>query len=123
MKFKKNIVLGIVTGTMLMSAMTVGAMSSTMDGWLYYQNPLTSAPRGYAKTMGYYNISAKCTAKKDGETNSKSISEDKGKNGGLVETDWVYGPTYASSGTTFTSKHTGYDEDKSYHTKTATYKY
>lgn len=73
--------------------------------------------------MGDKNITATCKAEKGGKTNKQSVSMNAGKNGDRLEADWISGPTYAYSGTTFTSKHTGYDEDKSYHTKTATYKY
>ncbi len=108
---KKPIVAGMILGMVLTSAITAGAMTKTVCGELKTQNPLYSAPRGYAWTMGHKKITAKCSATKGGETNSKKVTKN---STGSVETDWVYGPTYASSGTTFKSVHTGYSSSGVY---------
>lgn len=99
----------------------VGAMGSELYGVLYTRNPLTSGPQGYAYTMGFKTITAKCTVSKSGyTTRSVSASETvSGTYGGAVETPWITGPTYAASGTTFKSDHTGYSNTGVYQTATA----
>ena len=74
---------------------------------LYTKNPLYSAPKGYSDTYGYKKITAKCTVSKSGYT-TRSVSSSKSLKSGFggVETDWISGPTYKSSGTKFVSKHT-----------------
>lgn len=116
---KKSIIAGVITGLMLSIAVTSGAMSTTVVGYLHHKNPITSAPKAYAETMGFKSLTAKCTASKGGKTNSHKVSG----SGPSVETDWVSGPTYASSGTKFSGVHTGYDVDGYYHSLTSSYTY
>lgn len=119
---RKAIVLGGMVGAILMGAFTTNAMTNVPYGYLYTKNPLTSAPKGQAETIGPKGpITAKCTASKKGYT-TKSVSATKNTSGS-VETDWVKGPTYASEGTKFTSKHTGYDVDGNYCTATQSRSY
>ena len=106
----KPVLTGILMGIVLMFTAGVGAMSARVDGWLYTKNPLFDNPKGYAKTMGCQTITAEVKVTKGGKTNSQKVS----KSGGVVETDWVSGPTYSSSGTVFKSIHTGYDIDGNY---------
>ena len=121
---KKCVLLGCTIGILMSSIITATAMTTSLDGHLYTKNPLWSAPKGYASTAGYKKITAKCTVSKSGySTKSVSTSDNAGTAGGYIETDWIYGPTYKSSGTKFTSKHTGYDYFGTYYTKTASYKY
>lgn len=107
---RKVILLGCLTGVILAGGLNADAMSCIPEGTLYTQNPIISAPKGYARTIGPTGtISAKCTVSKSGyTTKSTSVS---GQGGSMVETDWIYGPTYASSGTKFKSNHTGYRGD------------
>lgn len=117
--FKKQIIAGVVVGCLLFSTVTLGAMTKILTGDLITKNPIYSAPKGYATTMGFNRITAKCTVSKSGYT-TKSVSASRNvKNGGSIETDWVSGPTYASSGTKFKSVHTGYDKDGTYQYLTA----
>ncbi len=104
----KPVLSGIIMGIMLMSSVAIGAMSSNVEGWIYTKNPLFSNPKGYAYTMGFQTITAKISASKGGTTNSQTVSE-YNKYGGSVETDWISGPTYSSSGTVFRATHTGYN--------------
>ena len=119
---KKAILLGCLTGVILAGSLGVNAMSIIPEGTLYTQNPIISAPKGYARTIGPTGtISAKCTVSKSGyTTKSTSVSGESA----MVETDWIYGPTYASAGTKFTSNHTGYRGDNgAYWTASATKSY
>ena len=119
---KKSIFAGVFTAIILTTTIYVGAMTSTLCGTLYTKNPLLSAPKGYAWTMGFSTCTAQCTASKDGVTNSQTVSKYL-KDGGSIETDWISGPTYSSSGTTFSSVHTGYDDKGNYTVLTASKKY
>ncbi len=120
----KQIIMGVILGCMLFTGTTAGAMTTGVDGVLYTRNPIYSAPQGYALTTGYKRIYAECSAErtKDGkkEINIKSKSS---TSSSVVETDWVSGPSYFSSGTTFRSYHTGYDAYGTYKTLSASYKY
>jgi len=49
---KRTIVLGALVGTMLTGVITVGAMGKMPYGNLYTKNPVYSAPKGYAETVG-----------------------------------------------------------------------
>lgn len=121
---KKLFFLGCAVGVLMSTIITTSAMSSKLDGWLYVKNPLWSAPKGCAKTMGFKEITAVCTVSKNGySTKRVSTSDTVSSMGGMVETDWISGPTYKSAGTKFTSKHAGYDDDGTYRSKTASYKY
>ncbi|MFG6326201.1 MAG: hypothetical protein K1W00_05080 [Lachnospiraceae bacterium] len=112
---KKSIFLGIITGILLAGSIGASAMTYKPTGYLYTKNPIYSAPKGYAETIGPNGtISAKCTVTKSGYT-TKSVYAST-KSSCQVETDWVSGPTYKSSGTTFTSNHTGYNADGAYWT-------
>ena len=75
-------------------------------------------------TYGYKKITAKCTVSKSGYT-TRSVSSSKSLKSGFggVETDWISGPTYKSSGTKFVSKHTGYSHDGIYSELKASKKY
>lgn len=119
---KRTIVLGALVGTMLTGVITVGAMGKMPYGNLYTKNPVYSAPKGYAETVGPNGpLSAKCTVSKSGYT-TKSVSASK-RTSGSVETSWISGPTYSSSGTKFKSTHTGYDTDGNYWTGSASKQY
>lgn len=121
--FKKKIVVGVITGCLLLPAALAGAMGTQVTGTLYTRNPVTSGPQGYAYTMGYKTITAKVTVSKEGYT-SKSLSVSKeAPNGSSVETDWLTGPTYASAGTTFESYHTGYTIDGDYRTLSSSHSF
>lgn len=123
-KFKKQIVAGVVSGCLLFPAIMAGAMTTDVDGKLNTRNPLTSGPQGSAYTMGYKTITANVTASKSGyTTKSLNASKNAGTSGDSVETDWLTGPTYASSGTTFKSTHTGYSYSGVYKTLTASKKF
>ena len=118
---KKQVAAGMLCGTMMFSAITVGAMTSNVDGILYTKNPIYSAPQGYAWTMGFGTITAECTVSKSGyETKTVSSS---GTGGSTIETDWVTGPTWEAAGTIFKSKHTGYSVDGVFQTLTASKEY
>lgn len=117
---KRPVIAGMILGLVLTSSVTVGAMTTMVEGYLYTQNPIYSAPRGYAKTIGHKKITAKCSATKNGQTNSKKVTK---KSGGTIETDWVYGPTYKSASTKFKSEHTGYTMWGDYKTLSAAKKY
>lgn len=118
----KTIATGALCGVLF--ATVVGAATLNISGTLTTKNPIYSAPKGYASTFGYKKISAKCTVSKSGYT-TKSVSSSKSAKKGClnVETDWVTGPTYKSSGTKFQSKHTGYDHFGVYSELTASKKY
>lgn len=119
---RKAIVLGGMVGTILMGVFTTNAMTTVPYGYLYTKNPLTSAPKGQAKTVGPQEpITAKCTVSKEGYT-TKSVSETKNTSGS-VETDWIKGSTYASEGTIFISNHTEYDVNGNYCTATQSKSY
>ena len=118
---KKQVAAGMLCGTMMFSAITVGAMTSNVDGVLHTKNPFLSAPQGYAWTMGFQTITASCSVSKDGyETKSVSASD---TNCSTVETDWVTGPTWQAEGTIFKSTHTGYSVDGVYQVLTASKEY
>ncbi len=119
----KQLIVGVVLGCMLFTGITAGAMTTNVTGWLYTKNPIYSAPQGYAQTMGYKTISAECSATKAGKTTSQTVTKNVGTAGGSVETDWVYGPTYASSSTTFKSVHTGYNDSGTRAYLTTSYSY
>ena len=72
---KKPVIAGMVLGLVLTSGVTAGAMTTMVEGYLYTQNPIYSAPRGYAKTIGHKKITAKCSATKNGQTNSKKVTK------------------------------------------------
>lgn len=118
----KVIAMGALCGVMLTSV--VGAATLYVEGTLYTKNPLYSAPKGYSDTCGYKKITAKCTVSKSGYT-TRSVSSSKSLKSGFggVETDWISGPTYKSSGTKFVSKHTGYSHDGIYSELKASKKY
>ena len=118
----KVIAMGALCGVMLTSV--VGAATLYVEGTLYTKNPLYSAPKGYSDTYGYKKITAKCTVSKSGYT-TRSVSSSKSLKSGFggVETDWISGPTYKSSGTKFVSKHTGYSHDGIYSELKASKKY
>lgn len=119
---KRAIIFGALVGTMLTGAVTAGAMGKIPVGNLYTKNPIYSAPKGYAETIGPKgSLSAKCTVSKSGYS-TKSVSATK-KTSGSVETSWISGPTYSSSGTKFKSTHSGYDADGNYWTGTASKQY
>lgn len=104
----KVIAAGVLCGALF--ATVVGAATLNISGTLTTKNPIYSAPKGYTSTFGYKKVTAKCTVSKSGYT-SKSVSSSKSAKKGCiyVESDWVTGPTYKSSGTKFKGKHTGYD--------------
>lgn len=119
---KKAIVLGSLFGVLIMGTINVGAITTKPIGTLSTQNPIYSAPRGYAGTIGPVGpISAKCTVSKSGYV-TRSVSASI-KQSGSVETSWVYGPTYKSAGTKFKSKHTGYNIYGNYVSFTSSYSY
>ena len=118
---KKQVAAGMLCGTMMFSAITVGAMTSEVDGKLYTRNPIISAPQGYAWTMGFQTITATCSVSKEGyETETVSVSN---KDCSTVETARVTGPTWEAAGTTFKSTHTGYSVKGVYQTLTASKEY
>lgn len=122
MKMKKAIILGALTGTVLTGTITAGAMGNVPVGYLYTKNPIYSAPQGYAKTVGPNGpISVRCIVAKSGYT-TKSVSATK-KTSGSVETSWISGPTYSSSGTLFLATHTGYDTHGNYCTASTSKQY
>lgn len=120
---KKQIAAGVICGMMLFTAISAGAMSSQVEGFLKTSNPPLAAPKGYAKTTGYKTITAKCTVSKSGYTTNSVSASKKEPYGGSVETNSISGPTWASAGTTFKSTHTGYSSSGAYQTKTASKKY
>lgn len=111
--FRNIVVLGVLAGTLFVSSV-VGAADFYIRAGLTTRNPLTSAPQGCADTVGYRTISAKCTARKGGTSNSQYVTKNVGTSGGSVETEWVSGPTWRSYATTFKSNHTGYNKDGTY---------
>lgn len=115
-KILSSIIIGIACGAIM--SIPVGAATIIVEGQLYTSNPVYSAPKGYATTAGYNSITAKCSVSKSGyNTKSVSVSQKCNKGSqGYIETDWVSGPTWKSSGTKFTSKHTGYTYDGDYKT-------
>jgi len=113
---KKSVLTGVLVGTLLVASVTVWGISSQVEGKLFTLNPLLSNPKGYALTTGYKNITAKCSASKDGVINSQTKSS-YASTGGSVETNYVSGPTFASSGTTFKSTHRGYNSTGIYQIK------
>lgn len=118
----KIIAMGILCGVLFTSI--AGAATLNVSGNLTTKNPIYSAPKGYADTCGYKKITAKCTVSKSGYT-TKSVSSSKSAKSGFlyVESDWVSGPTYKSSGTKFVSKHTGYNYNGVYTELSASKKY
>ena len=102
----KGMILGVCMG--ICFTCTATAATINISGQLYTKNPFYSAPKGYAQTYGHKYIYAKCSVSKRGYK-TKSTSNSKYCSEGVVETDWVYGPTWKSSGTTFFSNHRGYD--------------
>ena len=119
---KKIIMMGVMAGMLTMTGVSAGAMGIKPVGYLTTANPLYSAPKGFAKTVGpSRTITAKCVVKKSGYS-KKSVYASK-NNGGTVETKWVYGPTYVSKGTIFHSVHTGYGVNGTYWTGDATRKF
>lgn len=102
--------LGMAVGFLAFGATTSGAMTLTPTGHLTTGNPIATAPYGIASTesnhSSYGKATAKVTVSKSGyATKSKSV-KNKAKS---VETDRLYGPTWASKGTKFVSNHSGYD--------------
>ena len=114
---RKSIISGIICGVMLISTVA-GAKTLSLDGYLETRNPIYSAPQGRASTYGYKTCTAQVKATKNGTTNSQKKSGTE-----KAITSWVSGPTYTSSGTTFSSTHTGYDYWGNYTVKYASYKY
>lgn len=111
---KKN---GIIKGLLIALALSiatiipVGAATIDIYGHLKTYNPLWSAPYGYASTFGWSYAEAECSVSKAGyETNSVSTSLYEGdlKHPVNVKTSDVYGPTWESAGTVFSSSHSGY---------------
>ena len=100
------------------SIAAVGAATTCICGHLSTSNPIYSAPYGIAGTFGYRYCTARCSVYKEGyATNSVSTGDDLSTTGGYLETSKLYGPTYASSGTQFSSYHTGYSTDGEYQTE------
>lgn len=105
---RKSKLYGCITGIILMSSISVGAMGIVMEGGLKCKNPLSSAPYGYAWTQAPKGpLTAKVSVSKKGYTTRSKAATYKGT--GRVDTPKLYGPTYVSKGTNFRSDHVGYN--------------
>ena len=118
---KKGIIKSLLIALALSIAtiIPVGAATIEIYGHLKTYNPIWSAPYGSASTFGWSYASAECTASKAGyETNSVSTSMYDGDlhHSVYVETSDVYGPTWESAGTVFSSSHSGYSYYGEYQT-------
>lgn len=115
---KKGIIKSLLIALALSIATIIPVGAATIDiyGHLSTSNPIWSAPYGNASTFGWFYAYAECTVSKSGyETKSVSTSLCDSYSV-YAETDNIYGPTWESSGTVFTSSHSGYSYYGDYQT-------
>ena len=124
----KKICFSILVGLVLAGLSYVFVKGATLyvDGYISTSNPIYSEPYANATTCGYRSLTAVCEVSKSGyPTRSTSISgtDPITTHFFYVVTDDIYGPTWASSGTSFTSYHSGYNYYGEYQTLSDYYYY
>jgi hypothetical protein len=106
---------------------TTAFAQANFRGTLALTNPWTSAPYGDAQVSTDYDVEslyAKMAVTKTGYPTSSKENQSSGWSH-FLSSGVVYGPTYASSGTTFTGTFSGrdYDSVPTEWSDTKTYKY
>lgn len=125
---KKTIGLSVLFGLLLAGLTFISVKGATLylEGYISTSNPIYSAPYAHATTCGYRSLTAECEVSKAGyPTRSTSINGNTPLPSHFfyIVTDDIYGPTWTSSGTSFTSYHTGYSYYGEYQTVSDYYYY